>query len=97
MQTMTTTICFLGGIGFQELLMILLFFFILGLPVVLIIVIVKIVSRNRAKPFESGPINTAQTPILKNASKLIELKSLLEKGIISNEEFEAEKKEILNS
>lgn len=69
----------------------------LALPIALIIVIVKILSRKKGTSFESVPINTAQTPILKNASKLIELKSLLEKGIISKEEFEAEKKEILNS
>lgn len=77
--------------------MIILFLFILALPIVLIIVIVRMLSRKKSKSFESEPINTARTPILNNVSKLIELKALLEKGIISNEEFESEKRNILNS
>lgn len=36
-----------------------------------------------------------QTPILKNAGKLRELKSLQDKGIISHDEFEIEKRKIL--
>lgn len=88
-------ICFLGGVGIQELVLLLLFlFFVIGIPVGLIILIVRLVSRKNTDKV-SPTNNDSQTTLLKHADKLIELKSLHERGIITQDEFEIEKRKIL--
>ncbi|MBL7846063.1 MAG: SHOCT domain-containing protein [Cyclobacteriaceae bacterium] len=90
------TFCILGGIGFQELLLIIIFLvFFIGVPVALIVLIVKLVQKRNNPVLPISTVDKDLTPILKNAEKLKTLKALLEKGIISSDEFEKEKKQIL--
>ena len=93
---MTTIFCFLSGVGIQEIILIVMVLpLFVGIPLVIVFVIIRL-SQRKTPVFVSIPTNSpGQTPILKNADKLRELKSLQEKGIISIEEFESEKKKIL--
>lgn len=93
---MKTIICFMSGFGFQELLLMAIF---IGIPV-LVILVVRAVQR---KPAPVQNIRTANFPadikssVLRHADQLKALKALQEKGIISAEEFESEKKKVLAS
>lgn len=90
-------ICFLSGVGIQELILLAIFFvFVIGIPVLLIMVIARLLRKRNAVKNQTNT-NIHQTPILKHADKLKELKSLLDKGIISTDEFDSEKKKILQS
>jgi uncharacterized membrane protein len=76
------------GVGFQELLLQIIFLFLfIGVPLITVI----IVKTSRRKRFIKQEI------AWKNADKLIDLKLLREKGTISADEFESEKKKILES
>lgn len=77
------------GLGFQEILLILfLFVLFVCVPVVLILVIIRN-SRKKAV--------LTTTPILENANRLRTLKSLLDQGVISRDEYESERKKLLGS
>jgi hypothetical protein len=89
------TICFLSGVGVQELILIFTFLALLGAPVVLVVIIVRLVRKRNSTAVSASVSDKGQTPILRNADKLKELKSLQDKGIISGEEFEEEKRKIL--
>jgi hypothetical protein len=81
------TITFLIGVGFQELLLLIIFLLLfIGFPVALIVFLVK--RSRRKRPVISKAVE--QADILK------ELKSLYDNGTISKEEFESEKTKILN-
>ena len=93
---MTTIFCFLSGVGVQEIILIVMFLpLFVGVPLVVVLVIIKVSQRKTSGFVGTTTGSSGQTPILKNADKLRELKSLQEKGIISSEEFESEKKKIL--
>lgn len=90
------TICYLSGIGLQEIIFLVISIgFIGGILAVLVIIITNVSRRKK----DSTPSNFVehQTPILRNAPKLEKLKSLHERGIISREEFEIEKGKILEN
>lgn len=84
------TLAFLSGIGVTELIILLLFF---ALPIAVIVLIIRLTRRRPINVTVNQ--NFGDTPILKNAEKLKALKTLQEKGIISEKEFEEEKKKIL--
>jgi hypothetical protein len=97
---MRVVICFLVGLGLQELLIIAFFLVLLGTILIILVIVIKKNSQRKNLDLGSSAEKMAapdNSVILKNANKLKELKSLQEKGIISNEEFEAEKKKILES
>jgi phenylacetate-coenzyme A ligase PaaK-like adenylate-forming protein len=91
--------CFLGGVGVQEILLIGLFALALGIPLAIVVLLIKILQRNNGNSEHRLTIadSFGDSVILKNAGKLRELKSLQEKGIISHDEFELEKKRLLDS
>jgi hypothetical protein len=90
--------CFLGGVGVQEILLIGLFALALGIPLAIVVLLIKILQRNnRNSEHRLIADSFGDSVILKNAGKLRELKSLLEQGIISHDEFELEKKKLLDS
>ena len=76
----------MGNLGFQELLLI---FIVIGLPVALIIFLVKLFS----KP--NKPTKTSSNISL--ADELEKLNSLKEKGVITQEEFDNKKSKLLQS
>lgn len=91
--------CFLGGVGLQEFLLLGLYLFVIAIPIIIIaIVVIKVSQRRNATAMQPDTMSSsANTPILKNANKLKELKSLQERGIITSSEFETEKRKILDS
>lgn len=95
---MNNIICFMSGFGFQELLLIAIFLSVfIGIPV-LVILVVKSVLRRTSTPLQiqtTNPPSDSKSSVLRHADQLRELKALQEKGIISAEEFETEKKKIL--
>jgi hypothetical protein len=91
--------CFLGGVGVQEILLIGLFALALGIPLAIVVLLIKVLQRNKNSAGHQFTIadSFGDSVILRNAGKLRELKSLQEQGIISNDEFELEKKRLLDS
>ncbi len=74
----------MGNLGFQELL---LMFIVIGIPIILIFLLIKYLSgrsNSRNKSFTNS-----------TAEELEKLHSLKEKGVITQEEFENKKTQLL--
>lgn len=94
MESLTEQIAF-GAPGIQEMVVILLIIAILVLGVVFIVIFANKSSRQRTTP---PPMHQQHPPTVAPADqRLTELQSLLEKGLITQEDFDTRKADILKS
>ena len=83
---------FLGPIGGPEIIMILL---VLGIPVVIVVVVLLIVKASSGSTQAPYPMSAAPPPLPSPQSRLLEIDSLKEQGLISEAEHAEKRRKIL--
>ena len=83
---------FLGPIGGPEIIMILL---VIGIPVGIVVVVLLIVKASSGNTQAPYPMSAAPPPLPSPQSRLLEIDSLKEQGLISEAEHAETRRKIL--
>lgn len=82
----------MGPLGMPEIIMILIVgIIVLGIPAVIALVVIFATRRN------NGPTPPQNPPLVDRESRLLELESLKDKNLISDPEYQEQRKRILES